>query len=209
VAIELVRAVAIGLALGVLTGIPLGVVNVAVLELGARDRRAATWLGAGGALADGVHTVLAIIGYGAVITASPTATRVLAIGSAAIVVGYAVVVLARARRTPHARAAAPRPVPASRWRALALGLSLTLPNPGALIAWTAVAAAVFPGATPAVAAACAIAVVAGSAAWFAALAQLAARSRLAERAWPARVVGIVLLALAAIAVARAMTAAPA
>jgi threonine/homoserine/homoserine lactone efflux protein len=199
VALELARAIAIGLALGVLTGIPLGVVNVAVIELGARDRRAATWLGAGGALADGVHAAIAILGYGALVARSATATRVLAAASGVIVLAYVVwIVRRRAPRDEHA----PRAVIASRVRALATGLSLTLPNPGALAAWTAVAAAFFPtaGAPIAVAAACAVAV--GSAAWFAALARIAARTRLAEKRWPTLVVAAVMLGVAVVAVVR-------
>jgi threonine/homoserine/homoserine lactone efflux protein len=197
----LARAAGIGLGLGVLTGIPLGVVNVAVIEVAGRDRRRAAWLGAGGAIADAIHTAIAIVGYGAVITRSAVATRVLAGVSAAIVIGYAVY-LFRGRQPGAGARDEERPTPASRLRALATGLSLTLPNPGALMAWTAVAAALFPRATVGEAIACAVAVGAGSAVWFAALARVAARTTIANKRWAARVVAIVLLALAAVAIVR-------
>jgi threonine/homoserine/homoserine lactone efflux protein len=200
VEVELLRAVGLGLALGVVTGIPLGVVNIAVIEAAGRDRRAATWLGAGGAVADATHTVVAIIGYGAVITRSPAATRVLAVASAAIVAGYAAWIVMRRRD-----AAAPeRAVPTSPLRAFGTGLSLTLPNPGALMAWTAVAAALFPGATVGEAIACAAGVGAGSAVWFAMLAKIAARTRIADRRWATRAVAAVLLGLAVVAIVRVL-----
>jgi threonine/homoserine/homoserine lactone efflux protein len=117
--------------------------------------------------------------------------------SAAIVAGYAVWIATRRRD-----AGATRAVPSSPSRAFATGLSLTLPNPGALMAWTAVAAALFPGATTAEAIACALGVGAGSAAWFAVLARIAARTKLGEQRWAARAVAAVLLALAVIAIVR-------
>lgn len=194
----LLRAAGIGLALGVLTGIPLGVVNVAVIELAGRDRRRATWLGAGGAIADATHTTIAIVGYGAVITRSAIATRVLAVVSAAIVIAYAAWIV-RGRRGTDVPA---RPVPASAARAMATGLALTLPNPGALMAWTAVAAALFPAVTTGEAIACAAGVGIGSAAWFATLARIAAHTRLGDRRWAANAVAAVLLALAVVAIVR-------
>jgi threonine/homoserine/homoserine lactone efflux protein len=197
--VEVALGLGLGLGLGVVTGIPLGVVNVAVVELASRDRRGATWLGLGGALADTVHAGVAIAGWGALVAARPEVTRVLAVITAAVVAGYAVWVAMRTRR-PEARILAPGP-PARR---LLTGVALTLPNPAALAAWTAVAAALFPRASPAVTAAAALGVGIGSALWFAALARLGARVRLGDRAWPARAVAAVLLAIAAVALARAL-----
>jgi threonine/homoserine/homoserine lactone efflux protein len=181
-------ALAIGLVLGVLTGIPLGVVNVAVVELASRDRRAATWLGAGGALADAIHAAIATVGWGAIVARSAAATRVLAIASAVIVVGYAAYVV-------HARPER-REIRRSGIAAFATGLALTLPNPGALMAWTAVAAALAP--SPVMA----IGVGIGSATWFAVLARLADRIRLDERRWIVWVVGGVMVAIALVGVIR-------
>jgi threonine/homoserine/homoserine lactone efflux protein len=166
-------------------------VNVAVVELAARDRRAATWLGVGGALADAIHAAIATIGWGAIVTRSPTATRSLAIASAIIVVGYAIyIVRARPKR---------REIRRSGIGAFATGLALTLPNPGALMAWTAVAAAIDP--SPVMA----IGVGVGSAAWFAALARLAGTIRIDERRWLVWLVGVVLVAIAGVGVARTLT----
>ena len=59
-------------------------------------------------------------------------------------------------------------------RAIGTGVMLTLPNPGALSAWVAVAAALWPTATVAEAIAVALGVGVGSAAWFTLLGWLVA-----------------------------------
>src|SRR6185437_10921185 len=94
-----------------------------------------------------------------------SALRAMAAISAAIVIGYAIVVMrGRARAT-------------ARTGGVWVGLALTLPNPAPLAAWIAVAGALLPGAPTAVGVAAAIGVGLGSAAWFALLARLAERGR--------------------------------
>jgi threonine/homoserine/homoserine lactone efflux protein len=196
VVISLVVAFASGLALGAATGIPLGVVNLSVVEAAARRGRAhATAIGIGGAIADTVHAGLAFVGIAPVLDAHPETLKVLAAVSAAIVLGYAVVIM-RGR----ARARTPR-----RAGGVLLGLMLTLPNPAPLAAWIAVAGAILPGAAPPVGIAAALGVGLGSAAWFALLAHLAARGRSSPilTRWLPRAVAIVFVAIAIVAVARA------
>ena len=168
---ELVRAIAIGGVLGAATGVPLGVVNLAVIET-ARRRGAATGaaLGLGGALADGTHAAIAFFGYGALLAAHPTVRAVVAIVCAVSIAAFAL----RLWRTPSRLVEAAAP-PSTTWAVLR-GLSLTLPNPAPLAAWTVVAGALFPTASMAVAGVAALAVCVGSACWFAALARWASRS---------------------------------
>jgi len=163
-------ACGLGVGLGVVTGMPLGVVNVAIVDAAAAGRRRfATGLGLGGAAADTVHAAIAFAGLGRVVTARPELVRVLAIVAAALIAGYAIAAW-------RARPAHRPPRDESRLlRGVTTGALLTLPNPGALTAWVAVAAALLPGAAIAEAAAIAAGVGAGSAAWFALLAQLASR----------------------------------
>ncbi len=194
--IDLAVAFASGVALGAATGIPLGVVNLSVVEAAARAGRAhATAIGIGGAIADTLHAGLAFAGVAPMFDDHPAALRVMAAVSAAIVVGYAFVVV---RGRP--RAIAPRAT-----GGVVLGLMLTLPNPAPLAAWIAVAGATLPGAAPAVGIAAAIGVGLGSAAWFALLAHLAARGRsspLVTR-WLPRAVAVVFVAVAIAALVRA------
>jgi threonine/homoserine/homoserine lactone efflux protein len=163
-------AAGLGLGLGAVTGMPLGVVNVAIVDAAAAGRRRfATGIGLGGAAADAVHAAIAFAGLGRVVTSRPELVRVLAALAAALIAGYAIAAW-RARPVHRPLADASRLS-----RGVATGALLTLPNPGALAAWVAVAAALVPGATLAEAGALAAGVGAGSAAWFALLAHLASR----------------------------------
>lgn len=197
--VPLAGAAGIGLGLGVVTGLPLGVVNVAVVELAPRDRRAAIGVALGGGLADSVHAALAFAGLAAAVLARPTLAATLAILGGAILAGYALWLL-RGGRGPVAGA---RRTAVGLARGLALGVSLTLPNPGALAAWVTVAAALAPAdVTRGLITAAGVGV--GSAAWFATLAMIAARRRgdAKPRPWLRRAVAALLLVLAAVAIAR-------
>jgi len=202
---EALYAGLIGTALGAATGIPLGVVNVAVLEAAARvGRRHAAGIGAGGAIADALHAAVAFAGAAPILARQPALLRILAAVSAVVIVVYAIVVW-RARPAPATGAAAP----ARRGgfaRGLAVGISLTLPNPAPLLAWVAVAGAVLPDASTAAALVGAAGVGVGSAAWFALLAHLASRGVVGDGAlrWLPRAAAIALIAVAAISLARVL-----
>lgn len=169
---KLVAAAGLGLGLGVVTGMPLGVVNVAIVDAAAASRRRfALGVALGGGIADAIHALLAFAGVGRVVTSRPELMRWLAIGAAVLIVGYAIVAW---RRRPTVRPASDE----SRGvRGLAMGMLLTLPNPGALAAWVAVAASLAPRAEVAEAAVVAAGVGVGSAAWFALLAHGVSRVR--------------------------------
>jgi threonine/homoserine/homoserine lactone efflux protein len=162
----LVIAFLLGLGLGVVTGMPLGIVNVAIVDAAAAGRRRfAVGIGLGGAVADSVHAGLAFVGVGQLVTARPDLMRGLAIGAAVLIGVYAVMAWRR-REIPRVASDDSRLA-----RGFATGFALTLPNPGALAAWVAVGAAIWPDATYAEAVAFALGVGLGSAAWFALLAR--------------------------------------
>lgn len=154
-------AAALGVGLGVVTGMPIGVVNVAIVDAAVRgERRFATGIGLGGALADAVHAALAFVGIGTLVAAHPAWSRALAIGAALVIIGYAVF---GARRIVAARPRA--------GSGFITGLVLTLPNPAPLAAWAAVAASVWPSITLPLAITLAVGVGLGSALWFTLLAR--------------------------------------
>jgi threonine/homoserine/homoserine lactone efflux protein len=71
-AADVAGAAALGGVLGVVTGMPIGIVNVAIVEAATRgERRFATGIGIGGALADTVHTTIAFVGVGHVVERHP------------------------------------------------------------------------------------------------------------------------------------------
>ncbi|MDB4962409.1 MAG: Lysine exporter protein [Myxococcales bacterium] len=214
---NIVGALALGVGLGVVTGMPLGVVNVAIVDASiAHRRRHAIGLGIGGALADTVHAGLAFVGLAALVTTRPDLVRVLAVLAAIAIGAYALMAWRRHRtattttgaalqrgsdaaRSSSAPAAVDRTARASSASigsslssgatassvhdessllgAIPAGLALTLPNPGALAAWVAVAASLWPRAQTVEGILVGIGVGLGSAAWFTSLAILIARIR--------------------------------
>ena len=162
-------AVGLGIGLGVFTGLPLGVINVAVVDAaGAGDKRFAIRLGIGGAIADGIQATLAFAGVGRIITLHPEWTRVMAATVAVVIVGYAVITWRRRRKTGE---------PRRHRHGVVTGVFLTLPNPGALAAWVAVAAFVWPTISVGDALVLGVGVLLGSASWFALLATWVSKVR--------------------------------
>ncbi len=202
--IDVAAAAGLGIVLGAATGVPLGVVNVSVVEAASRAGRAhAAAIGAGGALADTVHAGLAFVGVAPRLEAHRELLRVLEVVSAAVVIVYAIVIWRGRAATSRRRTASPEQAGIA--RGVLLGLGLTLPNPAPLAAWIAVAGALLPDASTAAAIAAALGVGIGSALWFALLARLAGRrsSSVFVTRWLPRIVGVVLAAIAIVAVVRA------
>jgi threonine/homoserine/homoserine lactone efflux protein len=206
-------AVGLGFGLGAVAGMPVGVINLAIVEAGtAGRRRFAAGLGLGGAAADAIQAALAFAGVGRVVTTDPALVRGLAIGAAVAIVAYAVWAWRRRERTADPHVGPQRGDDLRRLRGVATGFVLTLPNPGALGAWVVVAAAVWPDALPLEAALIAGGVAAGSALWFTTLARWVDRVRRDHPARPRsrtlelfpRVALIVLVAIAIAGVVRAL-----
>jgi len=206
------RATGLGFGLGVVTGMPLAVVNMAIVDAAtAGRRRFATGLGLGGGAADAIHAALAFTGVGTLVTANRTLVRGLAIAAAVVIIAYAVIAWRRrhagqAERRADAGAADAGAADVQLGRGVATGFVLTLPNPAALGAWVAVAASVWPDAVPFEAALIAGGVGAGSALWFTLLARWIGRVR---RDHPAltivpRAALIVVIAIALVGVVRAL-----
>jgi len=204
----LVGAAGFGIGLGIFTGLPLGVINVAIAEaVTAGRRRFAQGLGLGGALADAIHALLAFGGLGRFVTGDRVLVRVLAVVVAGVILGYAALAIRHRRRhagRPTVATVAPPDRHAARG-ALA-GFFLTAPNPAALTAWVAVAAAVWPDAERAEAGLIAGGVWLGSSLWFSLLARWIARVRPDHPAlaWVPRVAFALLAATAVAGVLRAL-----
>lgn len=195
-AADVAGAAALGGVLGVVTGMPIGIVNVAIVEAATRgERRFATGIGIGGALADTVHTTIAFVGVGHVVERHPAWLQGMAVVAAVIVIGYALLALRRPRIAEVRR----------RRRGIVTGLALTLPNPAALGAWIAIAAAVWPSIATVPALVLALGVGLGSAAWFTLLARTIAALPADHRVtrWVPRIALGLLVALAAFGLGRA------
>jgi threonine/homoserine/homoserine lactone efflux protein len=201
--VSVALAAGLGLGLGVVTGMPLGVINVAIVDAAAaKHARYAAGLGLGGGAADSVHATLAFAGVGRILTSHPEWIRGLAIAAAVAIVGYAIVAWRRHLEARDGKASSPGGL----GRGVATGAALTLPNPGALGAWVAVAAAVWPAATITEAIVIGGCVGIGSALWFTLLARGVSRLRSDHAAlrWIPRLALVLLVALAITGVVRAL-----
>jgi threonine/homoserine/homoserine lactone efflux protein len=165
---DLAAAAALGLTLGAVTGMPIGVVNVAIVDAATRgEQRFATGIGLGGAIADTVHSSLAFVGVGHVVALDASISRAMAVVAALVIGTYVVLSLRRDESitVPTRRAST----------GFATGVLLTLPNPAPLAAWAAIASAVWPtiGLGPALVVGASVGI--GSAAWFTLLARTISR----------------------------------
>ena len=157
---SVLEAALLGLFLGAVMGMPIGVVNAAVVEAALADRaRFAIGLGLGGALADATHATVAFAG---ITHLDPAWTTPLTVVAIAWVIVYALITWRRRKR------GAPR-----RW-AIPSGLMLTLPNPASLTAWIGIAALLPRQPEPFVVGG---GVLLGSAVWFTVLAKFVAKHR--------------------------------
>lgn len=206
---DLAAAAGLGFVLGVVTGMPLGVVNVAIVDAATHGRwRFAIGIGIGGALADTVHAAIAFASVGHVLTRYPAATRAFAITAALVVAGYAVFAWrtrSRPREGDPRATSGPAPRAARRY-GVVTGLVLTLPNPAPLAAWIAVAGALWPTIPHPAAFVLAGSVGLGSALWFTALARFIAglpREHRVTRVLT-KVALVLLAALAAVGLVRAL-----
>ncbi len=194
---ELLLAALAGIGLGVITGMPVGVINVSVVHAASHDQlRRAHGLGLGGALASGVHAALAGIGVAPRLLSSSWVPLFAVLGGG-IIAAAAISMWRQGRRAASDASPSPASPEAtaettgaenanaagaghgrsdSLWRGFAAGMGMTLVNAAALTAWVAVATA-WPMPTRKMAGAVAIGVAIGSALWFTLLARWVHRRR--------------------------------
>jgi threonine/homoserine/homoserine lactone efflux protein len=198
---------AIGVAIGALTGVPIGPVNVAVIDAAYRHSlRRAYATGAGGAVADFVYATLGIVGIGPALVRYPLLPRVLyAVSGVALVVYGAITVRTRPIEMVDGggRAGAPRD---DVWGGFTTGLALILLNPAALVTWVVIVGAYFAHVGPWGGLAASTGVFVGSVSWFALVAFLSHHGRRlmgAKAVWIPRAVGVLLIGYGGFSIVRA------
>jgi threonine/homoserine/homoserine lactone efflux protein len=207
----------IGIAAGAGTGIPIGPVNVAVIDSAYRHTlRRAIMVGLGGACADMLYSGLGVIGVTPVLNTYPSVPPILYALSGLILLVYGFLT---ARSQPVQPAMVPHDLDASAshkaiairremWQGFSVGIALILLNPAAVITWVVLIGHLIPpidnnwqGL------ACAVGVFFGSFGWFALVAYLThkGKSVLGDKAaWIPRVVGVALMIYAVYLLARAV-----
>lgn len=193
----------LGAAAGAITGIPIGPVNVAVIDAAYRHTlRRAYAVGLGGALADSLYSGLGVLGITPVLRTYSSVEPVLYLASGLVLLGYGFLT---ARSQPVAPAQ-PSPDEAREstttlkrrelWSGFTVGLWLIVLNPAAVVTWVVIMGQFIPPATFYEGIACAIGVAFGSFAWFALVAYLTHRGKSVlgdKAAWIPRLVGVALM----------------
>jgi arginine exporter protein ArgO len=188
----------IGIAAGAGTGVPIGPVNVAVIDAAYRHTlRRALAVGFGGACADGFYAGIGVALVAPYLRQYPWVSPILFAMSGVVLMIYGFLT-ARSQPVTPAQNDAPRsPNPSSEmWSGFMIGLALILLNPAAIVTWVVIIAKMIPAASHAEGMVCAAGVFLGSFSWFTFVAYLTQKGKhiLGEKAaWIPRVVGVALM----------------
>jgi threonine/homoserine/homoserine lactone efflux protein len=193
----------IGVAAGALTGVPIGPVNVAVIDAAYRHTmRRAIAVGLGGSIADGLYAALGVMGVTPILRTYPSIPPILYAVSGVVLLIYGFLTARTQAVAPATADPASSESTAMRkemWSGFTVGLALIILNPAAVVTWVVIMGSIIPDGTTTEGLACALGVMIGSFAWFALVAYLTQKGRqvLGEKAaWIPRVVGFALMVYA-------------
>ena len=198
-----------GVAAGALTGVPIGPVNVAVIDAAYRHTlRRAIAVGMGGACADGLYSALGVLGVTPVLRTYPTVPPILYAVSGVVLLIYGLLT-ARSQPVTPAQDEALKAAEPSRemWSGFTLGLALIVLNPAAIVTWVVIVGSIIPDTNLTEGIACAAGVMCGSFGWFSLVAYLTQKGKhvLGEKAaWIPRVVGVALMLYAVYLIGKAV-----
>ncbi|HLL21084.1 MAG TPA: LysE family transporter [Kofleriaceae bacterium] len=202
----------IGIAAGALTGVPIGPVNVAVIDAAYRHTmRRAIAVGLGGSIADGLYAALGVLGVTPFLQSYPSVPPILYAVSGVVLLVYGFFT-ARSQPVAPATDASGAQIAAADPRkelkeGFIVGLLLIILNPAAIVTWVVIMGTIIPQASQLDGVACAIGVMFGSFAWFALVAYLTQKGKsvLGEKAaWIPRLVGVLLMVYSVYLLAKAV-----
>ncbi len=201
----------LGVAAGALTGVPIGPVNVAVIDAAYRHTfRRAIAVGLGGACADCLYSGLGACGVTPFLREYPSVDAVLYAISGAVLLVYGFLTARSQPVTPAHPDGVKKPEPDDAHEVrmgFRTGLALILLNPAALVTWVVVVARMIPPASRFEGAFFAVGVFAGSWSWFSLVAYLTQRGKSVlgdKAAWIPRLIGAALMVYAVYLLARAV-----
>ncbi len=199
----------IGAAIGALTGVPIGPVNVAVIDSAYRYNMVrALAVGLGGALADGLYAFLGILGVGPLLADNPSIPPILYGISGVVLIIYGAVTT-RAQPIKAVSNVDVEKDPTSGHHALAgfaIGVALIIMNPAAIVTWVVIVGSFMVGVTQMEGLAAVFGITVGSFGWFTLVAYLADHGKkvLGDRAvWITRIVGMLLIGYGIFSLGRA------
>jgi threonine/homoserine/homoserine lactone efflux protein len=194
----LLEALARGLFVGLVAGVPLGPASAAVVHLARKDRHSrdlALALGAGAALVDLLFCLAATTGVAKVIDVWPDSQTVFRHVGGAVLVILGVVQVVIAREAPDDDPVDRVATGASLAKAFLVGVVISAANPALLSSWVLFGSTLLAGLDLAGAVAASLGAGVGTFGWFAAIALATSRWRrasLLRSAWVGRILGIVL-----------------
>jgi threonine/homoserine/homoserine lactone efflux protein len=208
----------IGIAAGAATGVPIGPVNVAVIDAAYRHTlRRAIATGLGGGVADMLYAGLGVLGVTPLLNNYPSVPPILYAVSGVVLLVYgfltarsqpvqpAVTPSAEGERTPSSVKLEMR---RDMWQGFSVGAALILLNPAAMVTWVVIIGQLIPEIESTWdGLACAFGVFVGSFAWFTLVAYLTQKGKnvLGEKAaWIPRVIGVALMVYAVYLLAKAV-----
>ncbi len=200
----------LGVLAGALTGVPIGPVNVAVIDAAYRHTlRRAIAVGFGGACADCLYAALGVLGVTPVVRTYPNVETVLYAVSGIVLLVYGFLTARSQPVPPAAGSDASKGEHEARemWQGFKVGVALIVLNPAAIVTWVVIMSSMMPPATPLEGVICAIGVFCGSFAWFSLVAKLTHKGKhvLGDKAqWIPRIVGIALMVYAMYLIAKAV-----
>lgn len=191
----------IGFAAGAVTGIPIGPVNVAVIDAAYwHTMRRAISVGVGGAIADALYCALGVAGVTPVLRSNPSVPPVLYAISGAVLLVYGILTIRSRPVDPLLHEAKRVPSTSGEIRSgLKVGVTLIILNPAAIVTWVVIVGSLIPEATTAEGLVTALGVLFGSFAWFALVAVLTHKGKRAfgdKALWIPRAVGVALVVYA-------------
>jgi threonine/homoserine/homoserine lactone efflux protein len=207
----------IGIAAGAATGVPIGPVNVAVIDAAYRHTlRRAIATGFGGAVADMLYAGLGVLGVTPLLNNYPSVPPILYAVSGVVLLVYGFLTARSQPVQPAVTTSTEERTPSSAklemrrdmWQGFSVGAALILLNPAAMVTWVVIIGQLIPEIESTWdGLACAFGVFVGSFAWFTLVAYLTQKGKnvLGEKAaWIPRVIGVALMVYAVYLLAKAV-----
>ncbi len=193
---------------GAITGVPIGPVNIAVIDTAYRHHlKRAIAVALGGAMADLFYALLGVLWFGPMVVTRPHIPPILYAISFLPLVIYGISILRSKPADPTRSTGDDANQKGYFWSGFGLGVALILLNPSTLLAWVVILGTWMSDENQASGVAAALGVGAGSFLWFALVAWLAHKGKnfLQKRAGLInRIVGILLIALGCVSLGKAI-----